>query len=382
VTCYFYENISFGRVYGVRWAAAGFSRRSVPLDDMKRIRPRFLSLICICVLAVSCSSLPADHQKTETITLVLADRYYDQAVEALDQKDVHRALRLLLTSLERDPHHEKAQKSFERITGNLHAEAVYTHEEVKLDRGLSKPLHYFLVYREDGQQYPVKGMPVRFRFLHGEGSLTGYDITDDAGIARCYVDRVDRFGDSLIIRGAAVVETEKEERVLDAAGVSFIFGSVSPLDREQRVIVHLDWLGNAQRYDYLRQELRAVFEQQGFTRIGFDYVDDGYLFRRALQGDRGILSALSGSGEPASMLLVGVEQIAHSQDSPDFHRAVMRVSVQYLVAETPLFRERFEQRGAGSTETEAGDQAFAGAIEQLADILDTYLDLYRRTYGV
>lgn len=361
---------------------AGSSRRSFLLDDMKRIRPRFLSLICIGVLVVSCSSLPADHQKTETVALLLTDRYYDQAVKALQHEDVHRALRLLLTSLEKDPHNEKAQKTLERITDNLHAEAVYTREEVKLDQGLSKPLHYFLVYREDKQQYPVKDMPVRFRFLHGEGSLTDHDITDDAGIARCYVDRVDRFGDSLVVQGAAVVETDGGEKVLDEVAVSFIFGSVSPLDREQRVIVHLDWRGNARRYDHLRQKLRTVFEQQGFTRICFDYLDNGYLFRRALEGDRGILAALSGSQELGSVLLVGVEQIAHSQASPDFHTVVMRVSAQYLVAETPLFREQFEQRGAGSTETEAGDQAFAEAIEQLSEILDRNLDVYRRTYGV
>lgn len=349
---------------------------------MNRINPRLLALICICVLGVSCSGMPVGRRGTGEGALLLSDRYYSQAMEALDRRDVHRALRLLLDSLEKDPHHDRAKRAFQRITENLHAEAVYTREEVKLGQGLANPLHYFLIYRGEDRQYPVAGMPVRFHFLRGEGSLTVHGITDDAGSARCYVERVDRLEGSLVIRGGAVVEAGGEERVLEQAGVSFTFGSISPLDREQRVIVHFDRWGNARQYRLLRQELHAVFERNGFTDIGFEYLDDGYLFRSALEGDRATLAALSGSQPPASVLLVGVEQVARSQVSSDFHLAVTQVSVQYVVTETVLYRERLEQRGAGSTEEEAGDQAFIDAVGRLAESLGLYLDGYRRKHGV
>ena len=349
---------------------------------MNRKHSRLFALICIGVLAVSCSGIPVGRRGGGEGSLLLSDRYYTQAMEALERREVPRALDLLLRSLEKDPHNRKARQALERVSGNLRAEAVYTPQEVKLGQGLPKPLHYFLTYQEGEERYPVRGMPVRFHFLRGEGSLTGHDITDDSGIARCYVDRVDRLEESLVVRGAAVVETGGEERALEQTGVSFTFGTVSPLDREQRVIVHFDRQGDAERYRVLRGELQELFRRHGFTDVGFEYLDDGYLFARAMEGDRGTLAALAGSVPPAPLLLVGVERVSHSQASADFHLAVMEVSARYVDAETVLYRERLEQRGAGSTEVEAGDQAFSAALGMLVESLDRYFDRYRRKHGI
>ncbi|MFW6181558.1 MAG: hypothetical protein ACOC8N_07405 [Spirochaetota bacterium] len=349
---------------------------------MNRKHPSLLALICIGVLAVSCSGIPVGRRGGGEASLLLSDRYYTQAMDALERRELSRALALLLQSLEKDPHNRKAKQAFERVTGNLRAEAVYTPQEVKLGQGLSKPLHYFLTYQDGEERYPVQGMPVRFYFIRGEGSLTGHGITDDGGIARCYVDRVDRFDESLVIRGAATVETSGEEWVVEQAGVSFTFGTVSPLDREQRVIVHFDREGSAERYRVLRGELQELFTGHGFTDVGFEYLDDGYLFARAMEGDRGVLAALAGSSQHAPVLLVGVERVSHSQASADFHLAVMQVSARYMDAGTVLFRERLEQRGAGSTEEEAGDRAFSAALSTLVESLDRYFDHYRRKHGV
>jgi hypothetical protein len=332
---------------------------------------------------VSCSGVPVSPRSRSDSSLILSDQYYYSALEALEQHEVHESLLLLLKSLEKDPHNSAAKATWSRVVGNLNAEPVYSREEIKKGTGLDSPLYYFLTFRGEDEQFAVSGMPVRFLFSQGDGSLTGHDITDRDGIARCYVEEIRDFHRAVTITGTAFVEGPAGEHPLEGKTVSFVFGEISPLDQPQRVFAYFGRHATGERFRFLSEELDRVLTGSGFTDLEFNLIEDGYLFNRAWDGNDSTLTALSAGNPPASVLLVEVEQVSLVQRSVDFHLAVMSVGLRYFEPDSQeLFTRQMEARGAGSSESDAVDQAFRGAVNQLTEDLNERLDEYRRRYGI
>jgi hypothetical protein len=227
-------------------------------------------------------------------------------------------------------------------------------------------------------------MPVRFGFRRGAGSLTERDITNDAGIARCYVERIVDFSRSVVIE-AAVPHPLAEDEVIEKLTRVYTYGRLSPLEQPQRIFVHFGEPRFARpgRIETLLSGLVTAFEEAGFSNTETTYMEEPTIFTRAFGGDPPTIDLLSGPATAGTLLLCMVGAPRTTQQSSDFHRSLISVQLRFIEPESRMvtFEDEVEGRGAGATADEAERRAFRRGLEAVLQSIDTHLTDMRRKHG-
>jgi len=333
---------------------------------------------------ISCTTISPVDGPARGVDLTLSREYYEQAAAALEEKNIDDALILLLRSLERNPDNEEAGELFEHISESLVSESHFIKEPITRGRGMERPLSFFLYYKLGDEVYPVPDIPVRFEFLTGTGTLTGEAVTNDAGLARCYVERIDSFERGVTIEAWPYLEYDGSKRRLEYLGQRYVFSTVSLLEQPQHVYILFDNLNrelNSFQYSHIKNTFSRLFQENGFNNVQFRYMTEEILFNRALQMDRSSIDVLSDSD---MLFLIKVETAFLSQQSVDFFFSSADILLQVIDTKGPslLFGERVSRRGAGKTRDLSADQAVVNAVNDITRQFDLYLKEVRRKYGV
>jgi hypothetical protein len=311
----------------------------------------------------------------------IAEEYLAQAGLFLDGGDVASALTALLRARARSPRNRKVERGIREITGSMRSEAFYAPEPLQLGKGISSPLQFLLTYENGSEAVPVAGMPVDFDFVKGSGVLTGKAITNDLGIAKCYVESVTDAAEGVLIRGRVILRVDDLEAELDQLTRTYEFSSFSIFDAPHTLLV-----SGGETHplpDDVPPEvcaaLQALFTAKGFTRFACGAVTHPSLFRRAMELERPAVRLLGDEQGAKVLLLLDVRTAFLSQPSPDFHFFNASLTVKMIDVESfhLYFESTKEERGAGPTPDLAERQAVRNALVRLSADLESYLRTLR-----
>jgi hypothetical protein len=341
--------------------------------------PSFLAF-----LLISCTTISPLDGPRSGVDLTLSEEYYEQAVSVLEEKNIGQALILLLRSLGRNPDNERALTLFESINGSLVSEAHFIKEPITRGRGLERPLNFFLYYVVGEEVYPVPDIPVRFEFLSGTGELTEEAVTSDAGLAKCYVERIDTYEKGVTVEAVPFLDYDGKRRNLEHLAQRYVFSNVSLLEQTQHVYLLFDNSDrelNSNQFSHIKNSFIGLFHENEFNDVEFHYMTEEILFNRALQLDRPSINVLS---DADMLFLVRVKTAFISQQSVDFFFSNADILLQVVdtKALSVMVREQVSRRGAGKTRALSADQAVVNAVSDISRQLDLFLKEVRSKYGV
>jgi hypothetical protein len=347
-----------------------------------RLRVFIPSLLAF--LLISCTTISPIDGPRSGVDLTLSEEYYEQAVSVFEDRDIGEALMLLLRSLERNPDNGRARELFDRINNALVSEAHFMKEPITRGRGLERPLNLFLYFVEGEEVYPVPDIPVRFGFLSGAGVLTEEAVTSDAGLAKCYVERIDTFEKGVTVEAVPFLEYDGKRSDLEQLAQRYVFSTVSLLEQTQHVYILFEDANpelNATRYSHIENSFIDLFHENGFKDVEFHNMAEGILFTRALKLDRPSIDALTDSD---LLFLVRVRTAFISQQSVDFFFSSADILLQVVDTKAPstLLQEEVSRRGAGKTRALSADQAVFNVVSDISRQLDLFLKEVRSRYGV
>jgi hypothetical protein len=311
----------------------------------------------------------------------IGEEYLAESERFLDGGDVAGALAALLRARARSPRNRKLERELREITGAMRSEAYYTPEPLQIGKGIPSPLQLLLTYESGGGAVPVAGMPVAFDFLKGNGVLTDEAITNDLGIAKCYVESITDAAEGVLIRGRVTLKVDDLEVELDRLTQTYEFTSFSIFDAPHSLLASG---GETQPLsDDLRRavcaELEALFTARGFTRFTCGSVTHPSLFRRAMDLELPAVRLLGDEQGAKVLLLVDIRTAFLSQPSPDFHFFRASLAAKMIDAQSfhLYFESAKEERGAGPTPYLAERQAVRNALARLSAELESYLGTLR-----
>jgi len=356
--------------------------RSIP---MRRCIPASIfSISFLLFLLASCATTSPVDGPAQTVDLTLSDEYYEKAELTLEEGNVYDTFIYLLKSLDRNPENEKARLLLDSLHASLVSELHFMKEPITRGRGMEHPLSYLLYYQPHEEAQPVPDMPIKFRFAEGAGVLTEDAITNDAGIAKCYVERIDSFDQGITIEAMPVIQYNGASIALDHLVQSYVYSTVSMLEQTQHVYVlfenpNQEW--GSQQFAHLRSSLSRLFRENEFSNVQFHYMTEEILFNRAQALDRSSIDILT---DADSLFLMRVETSFLSQQSVDFFFSSAHIVLEVVDTNSPAvtFTDEVTRRGAGKTKELSAYQAVVNAANDLARNLDLYLKEKRRIHGV
>ena len=350
-------------------------RRSIPLY--------IFSISFLLFLLVSCASISQVNETVQTVDLALADEYYERAELTLEEGNVHDTYINLMKSLDRNPAHEKARLLFDRLSSSLVSESHFMKEPITRGRGMEHPLSYLLFYQREGHVQPVPDMPVEFRFIKGSGILTREAITNDAGIAKGYIERIDEFDQGITVEAMPVIHYNGSTLQLEHLARVYMYSTVSMLEQTQHVYVLFenpdqDW--GAQQFDHLKESLSTLFRENEFSNVQFHNMTEAILFERALSLDRSSINILT---DADTLFLIRVQTNFVSQQSVDFFFSAAHIVLDVIDTNAPSvsFTHEVSRRGAGKTKELSAYQAVVNAVNDMSEKLDIHLKETRRLHG-
>jgi len=335
-------------------------------------------------LLIACSTISPVDEPVGAIDLALSEEYLERAGRALEEQRIHEAYIYLLKSLERNPENLKSRMTLENLNESLVSESHFIKEPITRGRGLERPLSFFLYHTAGEEVLPVPDVSVRFGFIEGTGALTEEAVTNDAGLAKCYVERIDTYEKGITIEAIPYVEYNSETVSLRHLAQQYVFSTVSLLEQIQHVYVLFDNPDrnvNSEQFAYMKNSLIRLFHENEFNEVQFHYMTEEILFNRALELDRSSIGVLTDSD---MLFLVQVQTAFLSQQSVDFFFSGAQILLQIIDTKAPriVFSEEVSRRGAGRTRELSAYQAVVNAVNDIARQLDLYLKEARRIYGV
>jgi hypothetical protein len=256
-------------------------------------------------------------------------------------------------------------------------------EPITRGRGMEHPLSYLLYYQPHEEAQPVPDIPIKFRFIDGSGVLTENAVTNDAGIAKCYVERIDTFDQGITIEAVPVIQFNGASIILEHLVQSFVYSTVSLLEQTQHVYVlfkNPDQEWGSQQFAYLRSSLSRLFRENEFINAQFHYMTEEILFNRALSLDRSSIDILT---DADSLFLMRVETSFLSQQSVDFFFSNAHIVLDVVDTNSRAisYTDEVTRRGAGKTEEFSAYQAVVNAVNDIVRNLDLHLKEARRIHG-
>jgi hypothetical protein len=227
-------------------------------------------------------------------------------------------------------------------------------------------------------------MPIQFQFTDGNGLLTADAITNDAGIAKCYVERIETYDQTVSIEARIVLDSNGRSIQLDSLSQNYTFSSISILDQPQRVYIYFESTDTSEtsaQFTYLSGFITELFYENGFSDVESIYMKEKILFSRALSMDLQSINVLATS---ENLVLTRVNTYFISQQSVDFFFSRANIMIQIIDpgSQTILFRDEVQTKGAGSTRARSAYQAVVNAMTELGKNVDLYLKESRKVHGV
>jgi hypothetical protein len=352
---------------------------------MNRIKQSFIApLILTLTVFSSCVAIPVTREVSRPSGNPISEDYYTGAMEALGDRDIHRTLLLLMNALEKDPENTKFKAEIDNIISSLLSESHYRMETITKGEGLSNPLYFLLYYKSEDELYPVYDMPIQFHFTGGTGLLTSDAITNDAGIAKCYVERIEAYDQTVSIEARIVLDLNGRSIQLDSLNQNYTLSSISILDQPQRVYIYFESTDVSEtntQFSFLSGFITELFRQNGFSDIECIYMKEKILFNRALAIDLPSINVLAGS---ENLVLTRVETSFISQQSVDFFFSSALITIQIIDPGSLAiqFLDEVQKKGAGSTRERSAYQAVVNAMNELGENVDLYLKEKRKAHGV
>jgi hypothetical protein len=309
--------------------------------------------------------------------------YLREAESAEENLEIAKALDLILRARSRQPENRKVVRALKNIAGSLESEMYCARETVRVGEGLSAPLQFYLFYRRGAERLAVPDIPVHFDFIEGNGKLTGEAVTNDIGIAKCFVEEISDFGESLVIGASVALGVEgplpPEIEDLDR---SCRFSAVSLLDLPNSLVLSPSLPPATERE--VCERLVARFKGKGFSRMSCGGTAAAELFNRAFEMDRPSLRLLGGQNAARILVLVDGRTGFVSQQSADFFVSEAEFSLKMIDAESfeLYFESTASEKGAGPTRERSAEQALLNALGRAQADLDRYLEEVRRNHGV
>jgi hypothetical protein len=314
----------------------------------------------------------------------LSDEYYVRAEQSLYEGNVYDTFINLMTSLDRNPENEKARSLFDEVSSSLISESHFMKEPITRGRGMEHPLSYLLFYRLGDETLPIPDMPVRFRFIEGDGVLTPEAVTNDGGIAKGYIERIDEFDQGIAVEAVPLIRYDGSTIELEAFSQSYVYSTVSMLEQTHHVYIlfeNPDQEWGAQQFAHIRESLSELFRTNEFSNVRFHSITETILFNRALSLDRSSINILTDSDK---LFLMEVETSFVSQQSVDFFFSSAHILLHVIDTNslTLSYSEEVDRRGAGKTEQLSAYQAVVNAVKDMNQDLDLYLKEARRIHGL
>jgi hypothetical protein len=372
---------------GMRYAG-GLPRTSYRNTAMNRSvsLPIFI-LSLLGFLLLSCTSISPVNEPVRAVDLAMSDEFYEQASVALEELRINDAFVYLLKSLERNPDNIEARQTYERLNESLVSESHFMKESITRGRGMEHPLSFLLYYRSEDETLPVADIPVRFAFVEGTGNLTEHAVTNDAGIAKCFVEEIDSYERGVTIEAVPYVGEAGRSVSLDNLARRYVFSTVSLLEQTQHVYILFDNFestdrnANNKQFSHIQNSLMRLFHDNEFHDVQFHYMTEKILFNRAQDLDRSSIDILT---DAENLFLIQVRTSFLSQQSTDFFFSDALISLEIIDTNTPriVFSEEVNRRGAGRTKSNSAFQAVVNTVNEISPKLDLYLKEARRLHGV
>ena len=309
--------------------------------------------------------------------------YHTEAQRRLDEQDVFGALVLFYRAQRRSPEDTEIRDELEGILSSLEADTIYKQEVIRKGSSLKSPLQYTLYYRMEGKRIPVSDFPIRFTFLRGSGLLTIDALTNDLGIAKCYVEEIGDFDNLVVIEAKAILEISDERIELPFLTRQFIFRDVSIMDVPHLILVHVRG-SSASFTPVLCEKAAHPFQKNSFSNVACAFSDDPSLFEKAFAMERSALTILKNQSQAGVLILISLTPRFVERQSADFFLYETEGELKIVDLETFFlhFQDKGTERGAGRTEQEAEEQSTIQAVIYLNKGVDTYLQDLRRRNGV
>jgi hypothetical protein len=314
----------------------------------------------------------------------IADEYLTESQTLLESGDVAGALVSILRARARSPGNGKVEKALGDVTGALRSRAYYAPSPVRVGKGIPSPLQFLLTYAGGSGEVPVPGIPVEFDFARGTGVLTGEAVTNDLGIAKCYVESVTEAEEGVLIRGRVILRVDGRETALETLERVYEFVSLSIFDSPHVLLVSVEETGlpPADAVSAACAAIRAAFGAKGFSRFDCAHASprsDAELFRGAMDLDRPSVRLLGDERGAKVLLLLSVRTAFLSQPTPGFHFHTATLSMKMVDVRSfrLYFQDTREEQGAGPDPETAERQAVRNALAALTADLESYLETLR-----
>ena len=346
---------------------------------IKRIILFSIIIIFISILILSCAhiTIPALNKKINTEEIAVAEEYYKKAIDSEKNGDIYHALLFLKLAMDKNPNNKKISSKYNSIIKSLSSEITGTQEVVKKGSSIVNPIIFKLYMSSGGKLIPVQGMPVHFKLINASGKITEKGITNDIGEAKCYVDRIEEYTDSITIEAYVTIPDNEKGKRIDKLTKRFVFTNISILDRQIKILLKSDSsLIENQTLESIPQNITNVLNEEGFDDVSIMPSFNTQLFDNAVKLDRNAIQKLGVESASDILLLISINEPLNLQQSFDFY--LKKILIKIIIADTKsgniYIKEVAEGKGADRTEKEAENKAIENAYSKLKDILRNYLE--------
>jgi len=345
--------------------------------------PIYLVLLSIILWIASCTGLQKVYQIEVEPRDKIAEEYYREALVKLKEKNISEALILLLRATHHNPHDSKIKRELNRLLSSLESEGNYRSEVIQKGSGLESPLQYILYYNTSRGKHPVSDIPVRFTFRVGRGILTENAITNDLGIAKCFIEKITDFDRAIIIEATIFLDIHQEETVFDYLTQEYVFRNISIFDVPHSIVLYVDKVPD-NCPPGLCDEALEPFHAHGFSDVRCYCIENKDLFRSAFLLDKSAITLLNNDTQSDIIVLVRIKPSFVMRQSIDFYLYDALAEIKIIDTHTFLlqFEENTTERGAGRSSEESEYQAILSAIRSLNKKVDEYLSRLRRRNGI
>ena len=305
--------------------------------------------------------------------------YYTEAQRRLEARDISGAIVLLFRAQRRNPEDEAIRDDLEGILSSLEADVIYRQEVIRKGSNLKSPLQYALHYRRGEQRIPVSDVPIRFTFLEGSGQLTEDALTNDLGIAKCYVEEIGDFDRLVVIEAKVILEVSDERIEIPSLRRQYMFMDVSILDVPHRILIHVKET-SVSFSPILCEKAVTPFRENSFSDVACAFSGETPLFEQAFSMERSALTILKNQSLATVLILLRLTPRLAQKQSADFYLYETEAALKIIDLDTFFlhFQDSGTERGAGRTEQEAEEQSIIQAILYMNQRVDTYLKYVRR----
>jgi len=290
----------------------------------------------------------------------------------------------------------KIRSDLEGIISKIKIEGKGSGQEAIVKRPLKEPLILKVSYQEKEKFLPVRGLPVSFEFVKGEGSLKTLTRTNNNGVASCRVWRVDSSLKPNVVEGGIDVkrllgkkkDEEIDKTLLKLANLKERYTFNSYLPRERKVFL----------VKVIERNLKArVIPSLVQGEIEKWLIDDDYQLkkkgeitdsqtREILKGNKTLIQNL-GRELGFDVLVIGQARTEYMGSSIPMYGKEMEfapccrasVSIKVMEAQSGRIIASVSEGGVkefGRTKEEAGEKALTKAGEKISQSLLNQLDAF------